>query len=398
MVPPGGAHVRHPEAARAAKIIGVDYADAVTGFSFKGRHGTAIVDGVVVASEYSDAIEEVIRTFENDRVRAEEQRRCLEALRMWKKFLAGLRVRERIEGYNIEGEKDSAINGKLEEFQDEDTGKDEEAGGFFPYRDISKDAQPTVIKTFGSHLPTNLVEDEGGGFLAEEMDEVSTSWLNALPPPIRDPSPINAEDDGGGGFLISDDDADTRFSKDRDLNSSKAATDQRPELRTDAEVSDQDKNSELERRSLNCDDDAQPEGTTNDLTDETANAQINKVVNVQDDDQVHNIGSPSLPREDLEEARMLEQLYAMRDEARSPSPVAHESTSASRQPHAQDVPEHQIDGVTGVEDADPQVATSLSQSILGAEEPMEAQSPESDKGSLLSHDPEDEDAEPEWLA
>ncbi|KAH1601473.1 hypothetical protein KXX34_003836 [Aspergillus fumigatus] len=55
MVPPGGVHIKHPQAAHAARVLGIDYTDAVTGFDFKGRHGTAVFQGIVVASECQEA-------------------------------------------------------------------------------------------------------------------------------------------------------------------------------------------------------------------------------------------------------------------------------------------------------------------------------------------------------
>ena len=104
MVPPGGVHIAHPDTARVARLLGVDYSDVVTGFEFKGRHGTAVIKGAVVALEYQEAVQEVITGLEHEKAQAEEERRSLEALRMWKRFLAGLRIRERIAGYEIEGE------------------------------------------------------------------------------------------------------------------------------------------------------------------------------------------------------------------------------------------------------------------------------------------------------
>ena len=99
MIPEGGCHIRHPDTSRAARILGVDYADAVTGFSFRGRHGTAVITGAVVAESCRDAIEEVISALEIERQEEEEEGRILEVLRTWKKFLVGLRIRQIIKGY-----------------------------------------------------------------------------------------------------------------------------------------------------------------------------------------------------------------------------------------------------------------------------------------------------------
>src|SRR6202034_2094070 len=80
MIPAGAIHVQHPLAARSAKLLGVDYADAVTGFDFKGRQGTAIVNGIVVAAEYREAFVEAIRAMEHEQAQVEQAKRTPLAL------------------------------------------------------------------------------------------------------------------------------------------------------------------------------------------------------------------------------------------------------------------------------------------------------------------------------
>ncbi|KFX89615.1 hypothetical protein V490_06912 [Pseudogymnoascus sp. VKM F-3557] len=145
MVPKGGVHLPYPDAARAARLLGISYSDAVTGFEFRGRQGTAVVKGVVIASEYQEAVEAVIQGFKDDEWHAKEERRTLAALRMWKRFMVGLRIKERVDAYEIEGEEKEKVD---EYIQDDDEGMQseeydmDEAGGFFP-------------------------EDDGGGFVPE---------------------------------------------------------------------------------------------------------------------------------------------------------------------------------------------------------------------------------------
>lgn len=137
MVPKGGVHLQYPDTARAAKVLGIDYADAVTGFEFRGRHGTAVVKGAVVAEEYKEAVEAVIEGFRDEEREMAEKRRRLIALKMWKKLMVGLRIKERVDTYKEEGEDDSDSDVYME---DEDDGKGieseefdmDEAGGFLP--------------------------------------------------------------------------------------------------------------------------------------------------------------------------------------------------------------------------------------------------------------------------
>ena len=169
MVPEGGSHSIHPDTSRAARLLGVDYADAVTGFSFRGRHGTAIVTGAVVAESCRDAIEEVIGAFEIERQEEEEEKRILEALKTWKKFLVGLRIRERIQGYEIEGERkieDEAMG------DGQGSAEDDEGGGFIPDREMTEHSG-TVSLSNAEKTPDKSDDDDGGGgFLRDdELDD-----------------------------------------------------------------------------------------------------------------------------------------------------------------------------------------------------------------------------------
>lgn len=126
MVPPGGVQVQHPSAAYAARLLGIDYADAVTGFNFKGRHGTAVLQGVVVATEYGEAVEEVLECLEQEKMQSEMEEKSAQLLRVWKHLLLRLRIAERVKEYAVEGEADDEASG-LEE--------PEEGGGFLPESD-----------------------------------------------------------------------------------------------------------------------------------------------------------------------------------------------------------------------------------------------------------------------
>ena len=151
MVPRGGVHLPYPDTARAARILGIDYADAVTGFEFRGRHGTAVIKGAVVAKEYKEAVEAVIEGFRDEEREMAEKRRRLIALRMWKKFMVGLRIKERVDTYREEGEDDPEVS-DVEMEDEEDDGKGMESEEY----DYDEE---------GGFLPED--SDEGGGFIPE---------------------------------------------------------------------------------------------------------------------------------------------------------------------------------------------------------------------------------------
>ncbi|RSL48559.1 hypothetical protein CEP53_009501 [Fusarium sp. AF-6] len=96
MVPPGGVHIIHEYATRAAFLAGVDYAPALTGFQFKGRHGTAVLSGVVIANEYEEGVRAIIEGLGDLEQQVEDERRKHRAFKAWRKFMMGLRIREQI--------------------------------------------------------------------------------------------------------------------------------------------------------------------------------------------------------------------------------------------------------------------------------------------------------------
>ncbi|KAI0112491.1 Rad4-domain-containing protein [Nemania sp. FL0031] len=139
MVPEGGVYIADDYGARAAFILGIDYAPALTGFQFSGRKGTAVLRGVVVAAEYGEAVTAVIEGIKDQEVEMEMERKSRQALRMWRLFLMNLRIRDRIwAGLSPEDEEmehpdqtqldaDEAMDGEADELDESD---EMGAGGF----------------------------------------------------------------------------------------------------------------------------------------------------------------------------------------------------------------------------------------------------------------------------
>jgi len=72
--------------------------------------------------------------------------RSLAALRMWKRFLVGLKIKARVDGYAIEGEGDEDGSVQDESAASDVYIPDDDGGGFIPDDDD---------------------DDEGGGFIPE---------------------------------------------------------------------------------------------------------------------------------------------------------------------------------------------------------------------------------------
>ena len=97
--------------------------------------------GIVVAAEYREAIEAIIEAFMDEKAQIEEEARMLASLKMWKRLLVGLRIKERLDTYEVVGGDggDEENQEELQNMQDDndDDGMESEeyvddgAGGFF---------------------------------------------------------------------------------------------------------------------------------------------------------------------------------------------------------------------------------------------------------------------------
>lgn len=421
MIPRGGAHILHPETARAARIIGIDYADAVTGFSFRGRHGSAITNGAVVAAEYREAVEEVIKAFEDERAQAEEERRTLAALKTWKRFLVGLRIRERIEGYDIEGERDTAMRYAMEKATDQDGDEDEdEGGGFLPDRDADEIARPTATTVSTRNISDWGNDDESREpCMSEEEQEDSDHVINSAHDDDNhdDDNHDDDDDDDDDNYSNDDDDYDDDTGGGFGLDA-----DQQIATRKNSEE-DYRETSHGYRKSavhMSAENDAQgvfnqgsgflphDNGITEDATADDSRDPSNSVGSMlKEYGSINSYGPPENEKQfekafpdlsagELEEARSLQQLYE--SQSTGHLPVYKEDNTVpvpSRTPDLPSIPE-------SIVRSEPKTLNNPSGTYASnehiREQDIASESSEEDKGSLLSHDPDDEDADPEWLA
>ncbi|KZF21012.1 Rad4-domain-containing protein [Xylona heveae TC161] len=203
MVPKGGFHIADSEAARAASIVGVDYADAVTGFEFRGRQGTAVVRGIIAPAEYQEAIEAVIQGLRDEQAAAEEALRSAEAVRMWKRFLVALRIKERISGYDIEGMQEEEDRRDLEDEQDD---AEAEGGGFFMDRDQVEIAEPTA-PPFNEqlHMTGPLLQSGHDDNADKGSAKITLTLGEDFPGSYTTQPAVESEYAAGGGFFAEDD-------------------------------------------------------------------------------------------------------------------------------------------------------------------------------------------------
>ena len=105
MVPKGAIHIPLRGTMKICKRLGIDYAEAVTGFEFGNQRAVPVITGVVVAEENENMLIDAWEKDEEERRIKEEGKREKAALGMWRKFLMGLRIVERVqEEYGGDGE------------------------------------------------------------------------------------------------------------------------------------------------------------------------------------------------------------------------------------------------------------------------------------------------------
>ena len=164
MVPRGGTYITHPHATRAAYVLGIDYAPALTGFSFSGKHGTAVLHGIVIPSEQSEAVHATIASLEELEIEEVAEQKRMTVWRVWRRLLKGLRIRERIWSDVGEDEKreaeEVALRRVKERMNDDGDEVEEESE-----EEMDDGIESDATEEFDMVVDND--DDMGGGFMVE---------------------------------------------------------------------------------------------------------------------------------------------------------------------------------------------------------------------------------------
>ncbi|WFD34259.1 hypothetical protein MCUN1_001096 [Malassezia cuniculi] len=96
MLPAGGAHIPYNGAAKIAKKLNVDYAEATVGFEFRRFASIPRMQGIVVPKEHEKAILAGYWEAEKEAAEAERIKREERAFGHWKRFIVALTVARRL--------------------------------------------------------------------------------------------------------------------------------------------------------------------------------------------------------------------------------------------------------------------------------------------------------------
>lgn len=189
MVPKGAVHIPLKSTVRICKRLGIDFAEAVTGFEFGKQRAVPVITGVVVAKGHEHAVIDEWEKDEEERTIKEEGKREKTALGTWRKWLMGLRIIERVrEEYGGDADAHTAeeVNpftnpSKAKKARQAETGTGRKPyRGPFTYADDKED--------IGGGFPADDDALDGGGFLPEAHDEEEVP---------RRASELTIEDGGG---------------------------------------------------------------------------------------------------------------------------------------------------------------------------------------------------------
>ena len=245
MVPVGAVHIPLRRTKEICRRLGIDYAEAVTGFEFGARMAVPIITGVVIAEENEEMVLEQWERDEAERARKEDEKRTKAALGMWRKFLMGMRIVERVR----------------EEYGDD---VDDNVDVLNPW--INKNSKGKDAEKIEEEMQRRLLdqhdEDMAGGFLPEghHEEEPAQSFF-----PMRH----DDDDDDGGGFIVEGGESAERRLKGETAYATPISMLSNKPTRLDATSEEEDENISTSRRKREPPTAVQPTNTTHQAKSKT---------------------------------------------------------------------------------------------------------------------------------
>lgn len=193
MVPRGAAHIPWSGTVRVCKKLGIDYAEAVTGFEFGSKMAVPVIEGVVVAAENETLVTDAWMAEEAEKRKREQLKAEKRILQTWRKFLFGLRIAERVReeygsGLARDHEEDEynpfvsrrvvGSSSRQQISTEEEVQKEQDSG-----------EEETADMGGGFLLPGQEDDGDDGGLIVEHHNRPHPQAQDANPPPTVDPEP-----------------------------------------------------------------------------------------------------------------------------------------------------------------------------------------------------------------
>jgi len=201
MVPRGAVHIPLRGTVRICKRLEIDYAEAVTGFEFGNKRAVPICEGVVVAQENEKAVIDAWTKYNEEQRKKEESKMEQLVLGLWRKFVMGLRIRERVQDAygGLTDDNSALVKGTtkdqpidVDDVETFDADEQDMAGGFLlPHEDDLPEQEDLVME---QHEPEPIRFGKGKG-IVEAQYPTPTSLSPEKPSTSTRPS-LLLETDG----------------------------------------------------------------------------------------------------------------------------------------------------------------------------------------------------------
>ncbi|CAF0992333.1 unnamed protein product [Adineta ricciae] len=96
MLPVGCVHIVEPNAARLCKKLGINYAEAITGFDAHGGGSHPVIEGIVICQEYEQTLREAIEQQKQIALEKEIKKKEERIYKNWRKLIRGLIIKQNL--------------------------------------------------------------------------------------------------------------------------------------------------------------------------------------------------------------------------------------------------------------------------------------------------------------
>ncbi|URE22716.1 protein complementing XP-C cells [Musa troglodytarum] len=176
-LPPGTTHLRLPRLVPVAKRLEIDFAPAMVGFDFRNGRCIPAFDGIVVCSEFKDAILEAYAEEEERRESEERKRNENHALSRWFQLLSSIITRQHLKNSYVDS---SSTHGTVSNDQKSNRNVSQEnsphgnTSSASDFRDGSSQELKPVFPSDHDHEHVYPVENQS-------FDEKTLVWTKRCP-------------------------------------------------------------------------------------------------------------------------------------------------------------------------------------------------------------------------
>ncbi|CAF4262566.1 unnamed protein product [Rotaria magnacalcarata] len=96
MIPNGCVHIVEPNAARLCKKLGINCAEAITGFDAHGGGSHPVIEGIVICKEFEQALRDAVEQQKQITLEKEIKKKDERIYKNWRKLIRGLIIKQNL--------------------------------------------------------------------------------------------------------------------------------------------------------------------------------------------------------------------------------------------------------------------------------------------------------------